>query len=182
MRLSEPTVGGWRTTRTPGTRDFLGGLALATAFVCLTPSGGPPYPDFFGISTESERSLAMGWLSDCWGSWPTGTRFVGDASPSGQGNGSGSPQPLFFSQVPGFRPPSQVALLGQQAFVLLLACCLIECGMSIMSTGLLFAKLFTRNRPGAAWRLLARTFWVSSSVPSRGRFAFWQFAAGMMSI
>jgi hypothetical protein len=80
------------------------------------------------------------------------------------------------------KTPMASGPLRQRVFVLPLASCLIQCVLSMMSAGLLFAKLFTRHRPGP--RVEApRTNNLGLSVCAiTGPFVYWQFAAGMMSI
>jgi hypothetical protein len=179
MRLSEPTVSAWRTTELLDAGIFLAGLALATAFVCLTPSAGPPYPHLLWHLDRIGAILIYGMSIGFLGILASHYAFCGRRESLWKGEWLGITTAALLLSTTWLETNG---LLGQRAFVSLLASCLIQCALSIMSAGLLAAKLITRHRPGPRVEA-ARTNILGLLVCAiTGPFVYWQLAAGMMSI
>jgi hypothetical protein len=127
---------------------FLGGLALATAFVCLTPSTGPHYQQLLGYLDRIGAILSYGISLGLLGILASRYAFCGRRESLWTGEWLGITTGALLLSSAWLQTPIAGGLLGKRAFVLFLVFCLIECAMSIVSIGLLFAKLFTRHRPG----------------------------------
>jgi hypothetical protein len=138
MRLSEPAVNGLRTTELLDVGLFLGALALAAAFVCLTPSDGPHYQHLLGHLDRIGAILSYGMSLGLLGILASRYAFCGRRESLWTGEWLGITTAAFLLSGAWLQTP----------IVLLWAFCLVECAMSIMSIALLFAKLFTRYRPG----------------------------------
>jgi len=157
---------------------ILAGFVLGTGFVLLTTGTRLPYGSelwfFDRIGGAVVYGISIGFLAILACQW--GLRGRRDFLWSGEWLGAITAALLLSSAW--LKCPAASGL-GAQLFVFVFAHCLIQCLLSTVAAGLLFAKLFTRFRPGIHVRP-PRTEIVGYLVcVITGPFVYGQFVVGM---
>jgi hypothetical protein len=171
----------WSETKPLDAGIILGGFALALALVCLTTEAGPPYPHELWFLDRVGGVLIYGMSIGFLGILASQKGLQGRREPLGTGEWLGVVTAALLLSTAWLMTPIASGL-GEQVFVWLFAHCLIQCLLSMMSAGFLFAKLFTRHRPGPRVEPPRTNILGYLVCAVTGPFIYWQFAAIMVGI
>jgi hypothetical protein len=177
----EPTVNAWKNITPLDAGILLAGYALGIGFVFLTANTRQPDPheDWFldRIGGAVVWGTAIGFL----GILASQYVFRRRREPFWTGERLGIiTATLLLSTV--LLETLMASGLGQRVIVLLFASCLIQCDLSIMSAGFLFAKLFTRHRPRPRVEPPRTDILGYLACAMTGPFICWQFFDGLAGL